>query len=57
MKKNIGGKIRKKRAATERKFIITESYNGTHKLSEIVSDLIFAEYSRREKTLCDISEK
>jgi hypothetical protein len=49
MKKNIGKKTCKERAAIEREFIVKESYNGTRKLSDILADLLYAEYCRKEQ--------
>jgi len=40
-------KPRKKRPALKREFIVTETFNGTRKLADLVSELIYAEYCRR----------
>jgi hypothetical protein len=42
-------KRRKQAAVAEREFIVNETFSGTKKLAEIFSDLLYAEYCRREK--------
>jgi hypothetical protein len=48
MKKNNNGEVCKK-PVTEREFIVKETFNGTRKLSEILADLIYSEYCRKEQ--------
>jgi hypothetical protein len=49
MGKNKTRKMQKKAAATEREFIVKEIFAGTRKLPEILADLIYTEYCRREE--------
>jgi hypothetical protein len=40
---------RKRSAVTAREFIVNETYGGTLKLPDIFSDLLYAEYCRKEQ--------
>jgi hypothetical protein len=56
MKANIEKAIQKRRprkqaAAAERVFIVNETYGGTLKLPDIFSDLLCAEYCRKEQNI------
>jgi hypothetical protein len=49
MTKSSNKITRKARAGIERVFIVSETFNGTRKLSEILADLIHAAYSKQEQ--------
>jgi hypothetical protein len=49
MVKNESWEKRRGAAAVERTFTVTQAFNGTRKLQEILADLLYAEYCRIEQ--------